>query len=112
MFREGFAPQRILGVVGYPRGLAINATHFAIGKSGFRAESRNRLGDDRLTPIANNDAVGEELRRSGVFLVSRTTYQTHFIDMSTIAAEIYQVLEIPADFPTEPELTVPDLPLG
>jgi uncharacterized protein YodC (DUF2158 family) len=102
-FTPGFAPQRVLGVAGYARGLAIDATHFAIGKSGYRKESRHGVGDGRMPPFSTSDAAAEWLRLSGVFVVERSTQKANFIDTTAIGAEIYQIVQLPDEFATAPE---------
>jgi hypothetical protein len=102
-FVPGFEPQRILGVLGYARGLAINATHLAIGKSGYRKESRHGVGDGRMPPLATSEAAEEWLRLSGVFIFDRSTQKANFIDTTTIGAEIYQIVQLPDEFVTAPE---------
>jgi hypothetical protein len=96
--RKGFAPQRVLGIVGYARGLAVNETHFAIGKSGYRMNSRMGVGDARVAPFAASDAASQYLASSGVFIIERAKLSRTFIDTTEIGTEIYQVTELPEEF--------------
>lgn len=102
-FAKGFAPQRVLGVFSYARGLAINATHFAIGKSGYRKDSRHGVGDARTPPIPTSEAAAEWLGLSGVFIIERSTLNSTFIDTTSFGSEIYQVLQLPDEFVSEPK---------
>jgi hypothetical protein len=99
--RRGFAPRRICGIQGYARGLAVSDTHFAIGKSGYRAISRQHLGDWRLAPLTHSTAAADALRESGVYIVDRATLRSRFVDTTSAGSEIYQVALLPPEFHTE-----------
>ena len=100
--REGFAPRRLCGIQGYARGLAVTDTHFVIGKSGYRANARHRLGDSRPLPFttAGDDAAAGE---SGIYFIDRATMTHTFVATTSLGHEIYQITAIPGAFLASPE---------
>jgi hypothetical protein len=91
----GFSPRRLYGIVGYARGLAVGRTTVAIGKSGYRRQSRQGIGDSRLAPFAPTQAAEDAQALSGVFMIDRVRGESHFIDTNDIGPEVYAVVGLP-----------------
>ena len=101
--RPGFSPRRLYGIVGYARGLAVGRTMVAIGKSGYRRQSRQGIGDSRLAPFAPTQAAGEAQALSGVFMIDRASGASHFIDTNDIGPEVYAVMGLPESIASRSE---------
>jgi hypothetical protein len=93
--RPGFFPRRVVGIGGYARGLAIDATRIVIGKSGYRTQSRGGLGDSRLPPISASLADKGALKTSGVYFIGHDGIIENFVETSSSGIEIYQILPLP-----------------
>lgn len=91
---SGSIPERVLGIVGYARGLFIDDEFVVIGKSGYRNRSRSRLGDDRAMPIAPAVA-GDVLACSGVHFIPHDRREPSWVDTTPYGREIYQVIALP-----------------
>lgn len=94
-FRGGEAPERVCTVLGYARGLAVTSTHYLIGKSGYRAQSRSVPSLVRLLPLLPYEAADQGLFGSGVYVVERDSLACTFIETATAGDEIYGIAELP-----------------
>ena len=92
--RPGGAPERVAGIVGYARGLALDEHYIAIGKSGYREISRGRLGDDRSAPLVPEGADSSLLRCSGVYFIAQDGGAVSWVDTTSCGTEIYQILPL------------------
>jgi hypothetical protein len=88
----------VLGISGYARGLWITPKHFIVGKSGYRGDSRHRLGDSRPIPFVQSAAASDTQKTSGIFIIDRASLSARFIDTTAIGLEIYQIIELPEGF--------------
>lgn len=93
--RPGHTPERVAGILGYARGLAIDEEGFAVGLSGYRDLSRSRLGDNRLAPLTLPSPDPGLLRRSGVYFIPHGGERVDFVDTTSCGLEIYQILPVP-----------------
>ena len=90
----GAQPERVLGIVGYARGLAIDSDYIAIGKSGYRERSRSRLGDNRSAPLAIPTAGVDLVGYSGVCFISQRDGAVSWVETTNCGSEIYQILPL------------------
>lgn len=92
--RPGLTPERLTGIIGYARGLAIDADTIAIGKSGYREMSRGRLGDGRSAPLTPPGTGPELLSCSGVWFIDRRSGDARWVETTDCGAEIYQIVPL------------------
>jgi hypothetical protein len=90
--RPGFPPRRVLGILGYARGLAVDDDWIVIGCSGYRDLSRSHLGGLRLPPIIGHADGANLLTRSGICFYERRSGTAHWVDTTTLGLEIYQII--------------------
>jgi len=86
-FRAGFPSSRVLGIVGYARGLAVDEKGFVVGKSAYRELSGSMSGHGfpapHIAPMSEVNALG----RSGVCFFPHDGGQATFVDTTEIGAE-------------------------
>jgi hypothetical protein len=92
----GFAPRRMMGIVGYARGLAVDDDGFVVGKSGYRDLSRSLLGDWRLPPLLDPVSEINPLGHSGVYFQSHDrSAAPAFVDTTAIHLEVFDIVALP-----------------
>lgn len=90
--RAGFAPRRLAGILGYPRGLCIDETGFIVGSSGYRDISRGTVGDRRRVPLIKGEAAVHPLSGSAIYFLDHQANLKHIVDTSGVGSEIYQII--------------------
>lgn len=90
-------PEQIAEFAGYVRGLSITERHMVVGRSAFRPRSRARPGLERKPAFDSRAPADAEHAISGLYIGAPDASRFDFIDLSDVAGEIYDVLEIDMD---------------
>lgn len=87
-------PQRVMGIIGYARGLSLDDEYIVIARSGYRESSRGTLGGRRSAPFLAPPAGDEFLRYSGLCFIAQDAGTTRWVDTTICGPEIYQVVPL------------------